>query len=117
MDGAVYMRYRNLKIGSGPGNDVQLNEIGRCANVSDNHAVIFYDDVTHSFELLNYSEFGSQVNGQLFSCDFTEHPATPAGSSNTVNRPLDDPKSFYANIREIVDKRRDINRMEATAAK
>lgn len=45
MEGAVYMRYRNLKIGSGPGNDVQLNQIGRCANVSDNHAVIFYDDV------------------------------------------------------------------------
>lgn len=46
MDGAVYMRYRNLKIGSGPGNDVQLNDIGRCANVSENHAVIFYDDVS-----------------------------------------------------------------------
>lgn len=45
MDGAVYMRYRNLKIGSGPGNDVHLNQIGRCANVSENHAVIFYDDV------------------------------------------------------------------------
>lgn len=46
MDGAVYMRYRNLKIGSGPGNDVHLNQVGRCANVSENHAVIFYDDVS-----------------------------------------------------------------------
>lgn len=53
MDGAVYMRYRNLKIGSGPGNDVQLNQIGRCANVSENHAVIFYDDVRLSTSLNN----------------------------------------------------------------
>lgn len=25
------------------------------------------------FELLNYSEFGTVVNGQLFTCDFTDH--------------------------------------------
>lgn len=54
MDGAVYMRYRNLKIGSGPGNDVQLNQIGRCANVSDNHAVIFYDDVCQKYVLIDF---------------------------------------------------------------
>lgn len=65
--------------------------------------------MTRSFELLNYSEFGSEVNGQLFSCDFTEHPPTPAGPVSI--KPADDPKSFYANVREIIDKRRGINRV------
>lgn len=52
MNGAVFMRYRNLSIGSGPGNDVPLNTGGdhHCAFVSGKHATIFYDDVSkHDF--------------------------------------------------------------------
>lgn len=71
--------------------------------------------VTGSYELLNYSEFGTEVNGQLFSCDLTEHAATPAAPFKkpaAIRTPSDDPKSFYANIRQIVDKRRGIRRQE-----
>lgn len=45
MDGAVYMRYRQLTVGAGPGNDVPLRR-DACARVSGKHAVIFYDDVS-----------------------------------------------------------------------
>lgn len=45
MDGAVYMRYRQLTVGAGPGNDVPLRA-DVCARVSGKHAVIFFDDVS-----------------------------------------------------------------------
>lgn len=60
--------------------------------------------MTKSFELLNYSEFGTEVNGQLYSCDFTEYPQTPA------KPPIEDPKEFYKNIRMIIDRRRGVKR-------
>lgn len=56
MNGAIFMRYRNLSIGSGPGNDVPLfntNENSHCSFVSDKHATIFYDDVG-IWGVLNY---------------------------------------------------------------
>lgn len=68
---SVFMRYRSLSVGSGQGNDLPLTQFGSCQCISDKHATIFYDEVTKMFELLNYSEFGTTVNGQLFSCDFT----------------------------------------------
>lgn len=66
--------------------------------------------VTKSFELLNYSEFGTEVNGQLYTCDFTEHPPTPAAGSRMP--PHEDPKAFYSNVREIIDRRRGYIRCE-----
>ena len=70
---SVCMRYRSFAIGYGAENDLDLSKFGTCAYVSPKHAIVFYDDVTKQFELLNYSEFGTEVNGQLFCCDFTEH--------------------------------------------
>lgn len=46
MHGSVFMRYRSLKIGTGPGNDLHLATIGHCTQVSDNHAIIFFDEVS-----------------------------------------------------------------------
>lgn len=71
---SVYMRYRSFAIGHGADNDLDLSKFGECAFVSPKHAVIFFDEVTKHFELLNYSEFGSEINGQLYCCDFTEYP-------------------------------------------
>lgn len=68
---SIYMRYRSFSIGNGQGNDLQLTQFGSCQCVSEKHATIFYDEVTKMFELLNYSEYGTTVNGQLFSCDFS----------------------------------------------
>ncbi|CAO1415463.1 unnamed protein product [Diamesa serratosioi] len=73
LDKSTYMRYRSFKIGYGAANELDLSRYGSCAFVSAKHAVIFYDEITKQFELLNYSDFGTEVNGQLFSCDFTEH--------------------------------------------
>lgn len=44
--GSVFMRYRALKIGTGPGNDLNLATVGHCAQVSDSHAIIFFDEVS-----------------------------------------------------------------------
>lgn len=71
---SVFMRYRTFDIGVGADNHLDLSRFGICAYTSPKHAVIFYDDITKQFELLNYSEFGTEVNGQYFSCDFTDHP-------------------------------------------
>lgn len=103
MDGSAFMRYRKLTIGSGQGNDLQLINNSHCTHISNKHAVIFFDDATNNFELLNYSEYGTEVNGQLYSCDFTEHEPTPS-------RIVNDPKCFYENVRNILDKRRGVVR-------
>lgn len=104
MDGSVYMRFRSFSVGSGPGADLQLSQSGHCRQVSARHAVIFYDEITKSFELINYSEFGTEVNGQLYSCDFAEPPPTPAKQYK------DDPKKLYDRVQEILDKHRGIKR-------
>uniref|UniRef100_A0A182W077 PHD finger protein 12 n=1 Tax=Anopheles minimus TaxID=112268 RepID=A0A182W077_9DIPT len=70
---AICMSYRSFTIGSGPGNDVTLAKYGDCCCTSSRHAIIFYDEVTQMFELINYSEFGTEVNGHLYACDFTDH--------------------------------------------
>ncbi|XP_077291443.1 PHD finger protein 12 isoform X2 [Arctopsyche grandis] len=67
----VPMRLSRLSIGRGAC-DLPLQRYGTCSYVSDKHALIFYDEITRHFELINYSEFGTCVNGQLYSCDFSE---------------------------------------------
>uniref|UniRef100_A0A1Q3F1W2 PHD finger protein 12 n=1 Tax=Culex tarsalis TaxID=7177 RepID=A0A1Q3F1W2_CULTA len=81
---SVYMRYRSFSVGSGQGNDLQLSQYGSCQFTSEKHATIFYDEVTKMFELLNYSEHGSTVNGQLFSCDFTKPATDGAGTTEAA---------------------------------
>uniref|UniRef100_A0A182M3N8 PHD finger protein 12 n=1 Tax=Anopheles culicifacies TaxID=139723 RepID=A0A182M3N8_9DIPT len=70
---AICMSYRSFTIGSGPGNDVTLAKYGDCCCISSRHAIIFYDEITQMFELINYSEFGTEVNGHLYACDFSDH--------------------------------------------
>lgn len=57
------------------------------------------------YELLNYSEFGTEVNGQLYSLDFTEYKEI-----NEVR--LQDVNGFYKNVRNIIDKKRGVKRIE-----
>ncbi|XP_031626083.1 PHD finger protein 12 [Contarinia nasturtii] len=104
-DNSLFMRYRNLKIGSGPGCDLQMKNAHNCVRLSLHHATIFYDEVTKSYELLNYSEHGTEVNGQIYSLDLTEHQEL------NENR-LQDINGFYKNIRDIIDKKRGVNRIQ-----
>jgi hypothetical protein len=103
---SVYMRYRSMAIGFGAENDLDLSKFGSCAFVSSKHAVIFYDDVTKQFELLNYSEFGTEVNGQLFCCDFTEHPKD---SCETPTSPLKEKRvAIQSKIKNMLDAKKKI---------
>ncbi|XP_076452960.1 PHD finger protein 12-like [Babylonia areolata] len=90
---AVSMPYRTLSLGTGADTDVQLNQFGHCNFISSKHAVIFYDEMTRHFELLNYSEFGTTVDNVLYSCDFSDKPATTA-----------QPTPVVAAVRDIIAK-------------
>lgn len=108
---SVYMRYRSLSIGTGQGNDLQLSKFGSCRFVSDKHATIFYDEVTKMFELLNYSEFGTTVNGQLFTCDFTDHsievkPDPPADGGHQSSKKSKKDEHDDTNKDKKLDKRK-----------
>lgn len=126
IDDSIFMRYRNLSIGTDHGCQLQLKPTRRCARLSSHHASIFFDEVrtanrslflplidsfsfvrqvTKVYELLNYSEFGSEVNGQLYSCDFTEYPQLNENRIQDVN-------GFYENIRNILDKKRGVQRID-----
>lgn len=103
---SVYMRYRSFAIGFGAENDLDLSKFGTCALVSSKHAVVFYDDVTKQFEMLNYSEFGTEVNGQLFCCDFTEHPNDACESPTS---PLKDKRvAIQSKIKNMLDAKKKI---------
>lgn len=125
-DDAIFMRYRSITVGSGPGCDFQFASARKCARLSQQHATIFFDEVNFSqiclrlwhfsnsseylqatqvYELLNYSEYGTEVNGQLFSCDFTEYP-------HLSEHRLADPHKLYKNIQQILDKKRGVTRIE-----
>jgi hypothetical protein len=103
---SVCMRYRSFDIGFGAENDLDLSRFGNCAHVSPRHAVIFYDDVTKQFEMLNYSEFGTEVNGQLYCCDFTEHPKEVP---DTPTSPLKDKRvAIQSKIKNMLDAKKKI---------
>uniref|UniRef100_A0A0K8V4X2 PHD finger protein 12 n=1 Tax=Bactrocera latifrons TaxID=174628 RepID=A0A0K8V4X2_BACLA len=102
---SFFMRYRNMHIGSGQTSvDVNLSHIGHCCRISPKHATIFYDDFTKTYELINYSEYGTEVNGQLYSCDFTDYGPTPAKKLKNEDIEL------QKRVQEILDKRRGIQR-------
>lgn len=80
----------------GQGADVRLSEYGHCNFISSKHACVFYDKVsclrmhcgvvmssclypqaTQDYELINYSEHGTMVDGVLYSCDFNSSTRNP----------------------------------------
>lgn len=104
---SFFMRYRSFNVGYGDFNagvDVNLFLIGYCRRISPKHATIFYDDFTKTYELINYSEHGTEVNGQLYSCDFTEREPTPA------KRLKNEDIELQKKVQAILDKRRGIQR-------
>ncbi|KAM3956797.1 uncharacterized protein ACR2FA_009239 [Aphomia sociella] len=74
----IPMRLSALWVGTDSSCDVRLDErLGggerphRCRGMSPRHALIFMDEVTRHFELINYSEWGTRVNGVLYACDLS----------------------------------------------
>ncbi|KAL4223515.1 PHD finger protein 12 [Mactra antiquata] len=80
----VPMPYRTLSIGTGADMDVCLGQYGQCNFISAKHAFIFYDETSKHYELLNYSEHGTTVDNVLYSCDFSDKPATTPQPSAVV---------------------------------
>ncbi|XP_039154045.1 PHD finger protein 12 [Drosophila simulans] len=119
LDHSIFMRYRTLYIGYGghyspsttlaQTETVDLSAIGYCCRISPQHAIIFYDEFSKSYELINYSEFGTEVNGQLYACDVTDRMTTHAGKPM---RP--DDAELKKRVDEMLDKRRNINRQFET---
>ncbi|XP_059222604.1 PHD finger protein 12 isoform X1 [Stomoxys calcitrans] len=104
---SFFMRYRSINVGYGDTNlgvDVNLSLIGYCRRISPKHATIFYDDFSKTYELINYSEYGTEVNGQLYSCDFSEPNPTPAKKLKP------DDVDLQKKVQAILDKRRGIQR-------
>ena len=54
-----------------------------------------FPQIDRHFELLNYSEYGSKVDGVTYSCDFNDKPATTPKVSPLV-----------ASVREVVKKKK-----------
>jgi len=115
LDHSIFMRYRTLYIGYGghyspsttlaQTETVDLSAIGYCCRISPQHAIIFYDEFSKSYELINYSEFGTEVNGQLYACDLTDRMPTHAGK-----RMRPDDAELKRRVDDLLDKRRHIHR-------
>ncbi|XP_076664729.1 uncharacterized protein LOC143367002 isoform X4 [Andrena cerasifolii] len=67
----TFMIHKTLTIGSGPNCDLVLSNYGNCSFTSSKHAIIFFDECTKRYELLNYSEYGTVVDNVLYSCNYT----------------------------------------------
>ncbi|CAF0722962.1 unnamed protein product [Didymodactylos carnosus] len=62
----LYLNKRNIWFGLSVSNDICLTNFNgslTCQYVSDKHACLYYDEKINVFELLNYSEYGTIVNG------------------------------------------------------
>lgn len=70
-DGNIFMRYRNLVIGTGPNCDVQMKNVKRCSRLSAHHATIFYDEVNNDlFVTYSFLLFTSINNAISLKCCF-----------------------------------------------
>ncbi|CAH8842777.1 unnamed protein product [Trichobilharzia szidati] len=92
----IPMRYRQLTIGTSPDchlclanyslSPVSLPIENECRFISPHHATIFYDDWTQHYELINYSEYGTRVDGIMYGNDIERKPIYIPESSNLVRR-------------------------------
>lgn len=101
---SIFMRYRSFTIGSGSNSNLNLSQFGKCRNISPKHATIFYDDATGLFELINYSQYGSQVDGMIYTLKVIKRTPTKVTSY------CDEEKLIYENLQKILDKHRNIRR-------
>ncbi|XP_063833261.1 protein enabled homolog [Ostrinia nubilalis] len=79
----VAMRRAALTVGTDSGCGLRLPA---CRRAAPHHATIFMDEVTRHFELINYSEWGTLVNGVLYTCDAAA--ASPRLDEEQAPQPL-----------------------------
>jgi pSer/pThr/pTyr-binding forkhead associated (FHA) protein len=62
----IYIRKQVIWLGSSKSNDICLKDFNHqqtCQYITERHACLYYDRKRNLFELLNYSEYGTIVNG------------------------------------------------------
>ncbi|XP_029168539.1 PHD finger protein 12 isoform X2 [Nylanderia fulva] len=67
----AFITHKTFVIGNGSNCNLVLSNYGNCGYTSSKHAIIFFDEATQRYELLNYSEYGTMVDNVLYSCDYT----------------------------------------------
>ncbi|KAK2585172.1 hypothetical protein KPH14_008671 [Odynerus spinipes] len=82
----VFMIYKTMTIGNGPNCDLVLSNYGNCSFISSKHAIIFFDEATNHYELLNYSEHGTIVDNVLYSCNYMEELERDIKEENDDNK-------------------------------
>ncbi|CAH2051599.1 unnamed protein product, partial [Iphiclides podalirius] len=104
MGRAVPMRLSTLSVGA-EGCDLPLPP--HCRHASSLHAIIFCDEVTGHFELINYSEWGSRVNGVLYTCDASprEEGAPGGAEGGGGGEQQQEAEARAAALRELVRRR------------
>ncbi|KAJ8680887.1 hypothetical protein QAD02_016674 [Eretmocerus hayati] len=101
----VFMTSRTLNIGTGEESDVLLSRYGPCSFVSQKHAIIFFDETTKRYELLNYSEHGTTVDNAFYSCNYSMHSNPRDFGTSKEGSKTREMETTEA-IRKIVDRNR-----------
>uniref|UniRef100_A0A8C4R5Y2 PHD finger protein 12 n=1 Tax=Eptatretus burgeri TaxID=7764 RepID=A0A8C4R5Y2_EPTBU len=65
----VRLHRRVSYLGTAPDSDICLQHSGCCCSVSAKHACLYYDESSQQWELLNYSSYGTLVDGVTYGCD------------------------------------------------
>ncbi|XP_043463702.1 PHD finger protein 12 [Leptopilina heterotoma] len=81
----VFMSYKTFTVGTGPNCDLSLSRYGNCSFISSKHAIIFFDEYTKRYELLNYSSYGTIVDNILYSSDYVKRSYNNNNNNNNTN--------------------------------
>ncbi|XP_062513229.1 PHD finger protein 12-like isoform X2 [Corticium candelabrum] len=104
--GRLYpMRKRVVTLGSSQSCDVSLCHLTSCSRLSERHACVIYNKSIAQFELINYSEYGTLVDGIFYLSTHSSEQRTPDCSlpatftTDTVKALGDGPRASRAQKR------------------
>ncbi|CAF1070051.1 unnamed protein product [Rotaria sordida] len=93
----IYIRKQVIWFGSSISNDICLknfNDQQTCPYVNERHACLYYDRKRNLFELLNYSEYGTIVNGLRYGLGNLSDNESDEDDNNNNNNNNNDEKIF-----------------------
>lgn len=92
---------RSIDVGLGGSYSLDLSKLGSCERVSTRHATIYYDQIRSRWELLNYGEYGTLVNGVVYGCDISHYA--------NINKPEDETLRHF---KQVVDQRKKLSSLK-----
>ncbi|CAF3397012.1 unnamed protein product [Rotaria sp. Silwood1] len=97
----IYIRKQVIWFGSSISNDICLknfNDHQTCQYVTERHACLYYDRKRNLFELLNYSEYGTIVNGLRYGLgNLSDNESDDDDNNNNNNNNNDDDEKIFEN--------------------